>query len=144
MPMMTAKGNPRKSELPAPVARSEAKAQRTFAETYDNAMEEYDGDSSRAARVAYSSLKHSYEKVGDHWERKDSPGPSDSRARSGGPNPSGRSAGGVDAEASKDHLYRIAQRLDIAGRSTMAKAELVEAIDEANQKATADSRSGRS
>ena len=33
---------------------------------------------------AYDALKHSYEKVGDHWEKKAEKGPSDERAKVGG------------------------------------------------------------
>lgn len=137
MPKTTKSGKPKKSELPKPVARSSKKAQRTFAKTYDSAMEEY-GSAERASRVAYASLKHSYEKVGDHWKRKDKKkrGPSDNRAESGGRNPKGKSAGGVDAEATKEHLLKVARKLDIKGRSTMRKKELVKAIDKANRKAT--------
>ncbi|RZK96011.1 MAG: cation transport regulator ChaB [Rhodococcus sp. (in: high G+C Gram-positive bacteria)] len=110
------------------------KAQRTFAKVYDSAMDQY-GDEERAHRVAFDALKHSYEKVGDHWEAKEEKGSSDDRAKSGGPNPSGETAEGVDANASKEHLMHIAQRLDIHGRSTMAKDELVEAIEKANRRA---------
>jgi Rho termination factor, N-terminal domain len=67
-------------------------------------------------------------------------GPSDSLARSGGPDPQGRSAAGVDANASKKHLAQVARRLDIPGRSTMSKGELVSAIEKANRRATARSR----
>ena len=90
--------------------------------------------------MAYSALKHSYEKVGDHWEPKDEKGPSDERARSGGPNARGRSAGGVNANASKKHLLDVARRLDISGRSSMSKDELVSAIDKANRRATSRNR----
>ena len=103
MPTTDDDGKPIESELPSTLQKSDEKAQRTFAKTLDSAEEEYD-DEQRAHRVAYSSLKHSYEKVGDHWEPKDEKGPSDERAESGGPNPKGRSAGGVDANASKKHL----------------------------------------
>ena len=85
-------------------------------------------------------MKHSFEKVGDHWEPKDQKGPSDSRARSGGPNPSGTSAEGVDANASKTHLMDVARRLDISGRSTMTKKQLVEAIKKANRRISARNR----
>ncbi len=77
---------------------------------------------------------------GDHWEPKDENGPSDDRAEKGGLNKED-TAGGVDANASKDHLYEIAQELDIEGRSDMTKDELVDAIDKANQKETKESRS---
>ena len=98
------------------------------------------GEGERAHRVAYDALKHSFEKVGDHWEPKAQKGPSDSRARSGGPNPKGKSAEGVDANASKKHLVEVARRLDISGRSTMSKGELVSAIKKANRRATARNR----
>ena len=50
--------------------------------------------------------------------------------------------GGVDANATKDHLYEIAQRLEIEGRSEMTKDELVEAIQKANDRQTAAARDG--
>jgi cation transport regulator ChaB len=139
MPKMTNSGKPKRSELPSTIARSSKKAQRTFAKAHDAALDEYD-DEERAHRVAYSAVKHSFEKIGDHWEAKDSRGPSDERARSGGPNPSGRSAEGVNANATKDHLYGVAKRLDISGRSKMNKSELVSAIKRANDRASARSR----
>lgn len=135
MPKTDQKGRPRKSELPATVARSPKKAQRTFAEAHDSALEEY-GSEESAHRVAYSALKHSYERVGDRWVAKKRRGPSDERDRSGGPDASGTSHGGVDAEASKAHLMDIARDLDIRGRSTMRKAELVDAIEHANRDAS--------
>jgi cation transport regulator ChaB len=136
MPKTTRSGKPKQDELPSTLQRSPKKAQRTFAKTYDSAAEQYDDDS-RAARTAYSSLKHSYEKVGDHWEAKGEKGPSDR----GGRGRRNDTHGGVDANASKKHLYEIAQRLDVSGRSKMDKAQLVEAIDQANQRRTAQSRS---
>lgn len=133
MPKTTRGGDARKSELPSTLQRSDPKAQRTFAKAHDAAVKEY-GEGERAHRVAYSALKHSYEKIGDHWEAKAHKGPSDERARSGGPNPSGRSAEGVNANASKKHLVDVARRLDIHGRSTMTKDELVTAIEKANRR----------
>ncbi|MDT5009626.1 MAG: hypothetical protein QOH57_1243 [Mycobacterium sp.] len=139
MPKTTKSGAAKKSELPSTLKKSPAKAQRTFAKVHDAAAEQY-GDAERAHRTAYDALKHSYEKVGDHWEAKAEKGPSDSRARSGGPNPSGTSAEGVDANASKSHLMDVARRLDITGRSSMNKGELVSAIKKANRNATARNR----
>ncbi len=135
MPKTTRSGRPKKDELPSTLQRSPAKAQRTFAKTYDSAAEQY-GDESRAARTAYAAVKHSYEKVGDHWEPKDEMGPSDA----GGRGRRDDTHGGVDTNASKKHLYELAQRLDVPGRSKMDKDQLVEAIDKANQRATARAR----
>ena len=138
MPKTTQKGSPRQDELPSTLRRSDHKAQDTFAKTYDSAMEEY-GDAERAARTAYAALKHTHEKVGDHWEEKEQDGPSDARA-AGGRNASGKTAGGVDANASKEHLYELAGRLEIGGRSKMTKAELVEALQKASASRTRKAR----
>jgi cation transport regulator ChaB len=116
-------------ELPATLKRSPKKAQRTFAETHDAAVEQY-GEGERAHRTAFSSLKRGFEKVGDHWEPKDEKGPSDEAAET--PGKGGQAAGGVDANASKAHLYELAKRLDVEGRSRMSKDELVEALQKAN------------
>ena len=123
------------SEIPDTLERSDQKAQDTFAKAYDSAVEQYD-DESRAARTAWAAVKQTHEKVGDHWEPKDENGPSDERSERTG----GESAGGVDANATKDHLYEVAQRLEIEGRSEMTKDELVEAIQKANDRKTAQAR----
>ena len=135
MPKTNKDGSARKSELPSTLKKSEAKAQRTFAKAHDSAAETY-GEGERANRTAYSALKHSYEKVGDHWEAKDEKGPSDTKAAGG----RGSTKGGVDANASKEHLYDLAKRLDISGRSRMSKEELVDAIQRANAKETRKNR----
>ncbi|MCZ2402461.1 ChaB family protein [Paenarthrobacter sp. Z7-10] len=134
MPKTDKGGNAKQSELPGTLQRSDAHAQETFAKTYDSAVAEYD-DEERAARTAYAALKHSYEKVGDHWEAKDSAGPSDNQAK-GGRGTQRPTAGGVDANASKEHLYSLAKRLDVTGRSRMTKSELVDALQKANDKET--------
>jgi hypothetical protein len=46
-----------------------------------------------------------------------------------------------DTNASKKHLQDVARRLDIHGRSTMNKGELVDAIKKANRRESASSRS---
>ncbi len=138
MPKTTKQGKAKESELPSTLQRSDGKAKRTFAKAHDSAAEEY-GDEQRANRVAYSALKHTHEKVGDHWEPKDEKGPSDKQAE-GGKNTRRPTAGGVDANASKKHLQDVARRLDISGRSTMSKDELVNAIQKANDRETARSR----
>lgn len=134
MPKTTKRGTAKQSELPGTLRRSDEKAQRTFAKAHDAAAEEY-GDAERAHRVAFAALKHSYEKVGDHWEAKDEKGPSDAKA-AGGWGTRAATAGGVDANASKAHLYDLAKRLDVAGRSRMSKAELVEALQKENARRT--------
>jgi cation transport regulator ChaB len=132
MPKTTKSGKPKKDELPSTLQRSSAKAQRTFTKAHDAAADEY-GSEERAHRVAYAALKHSFEKVGDRWLPKKKKGPSDKRAEGGGPNNSAPSAEGVDANASKKHLLDIARRLDIHGRSTMDKSQLVDAIKKRNR-----------
>ncbi len=135
----------KKEDLPGTLKRSPAKAQRTYAKTLDSAEEEYDSEA-RAHQTAWAAVKHSFEKVGDHWEPKDEKGPSDAQAArdtsSGSAQGRRDTAGGVDANASKKHLYELAQRLDVPGRSSMSKDELVEAIDKANRRETARARRG--
>ncbi|GAB3254092.1 ChaB family protein [Kineosporia babensis] len=140
MPKTTKSGEPKQSELPSTLQHSDDKAQRTFAKAYDAAIEQYDGDEQRAHQVAFAALKHTHEKVGDRWEPKDENGPSDARAEEGGRTSDKPSAGGVDANATKEHLLEVARRLDVPGRSTMNKDELVEAIQKANDRASARSR----
>jgi ChaB/Rho termination factor, N-terminal domain len=138
MPKTGKDGHARDEELPSTLQRSGEKAQDTFAKTYDAALDQYD-DEERASRTAYASLKHTHEKVGDRWEEKDEYGPSDAHAE-GGRDSRAPTAGGVDANASKQHLYEVAQRLDIEGRSYMTKKELVDAIRKANDAATRKAR----
>ncbi|QDG61032.1 ChaB family protein [Pseudarthrobacter sp. NIBRBAC000502771] len=140
MPKTGKNDHARKDELPSTLQRSDQKAQDTFAKTYDSALESYDNDEERAARAAYASLKHIYEKVGDHWEPKEKRGPSDKRAEQG-VRSSEPTAGGVDANASKEHLYKLARELDVKGRSKMDKDQLVHALQKANDAATRKARS---
>ncbi|MEV0967572.1 ChaB family protein [Microtetraspora glauca] len=129
---------PGREELPSTLERSPKGAQETWIKAHDSAVETY-GEGQRAHRTAYSALKHSYEKVGDHWEKKAKRGPSDAQARKSTPKP-GKTAEGVDTTASKHHLYETAARLDVRGRSKMSKGELVDAIEKANRRATARAR----
>ena len=135
MPKTGAKGQPLESELPGTLRRSDDKAKRTFAEAHDSAADQY-GDEERAHRVAFAALKHTHEKVGDHWEPKKHPGPSDAQAE-GGVDTDRPTASGVDVNASKKHLYELATRLGIKGRSSMTKAELVDALQKANNRESA-------
>ncbi len=42
----------------------------------------------------------------------------------------------MDANASKEHLLRLARRLGVPGRSTMTKQELAAAIEKENDRRT--------
>jgi len=122
---------PGREELPSTLEKSSEKAQRTWIKAHDSAVETY-GEGERAHRTAYSALKHSFEKVGDHWEAKDEKGPSDPQAAKGAPealeNPS-ETFGGVDVEGStKEELYERAKAVDVQGRSDMSKEELARAV----------------
>ncbi len=139
MPKTTKSGKVIESELPSTLQRSDEHAQATYAKTHDSALETYDGDERAANQVAFAALKHAHEKVGDHWEPKEQKGPSDAQAE-GGRGTDRATAGGVDANASKKHLYALATRMEIRGRSTMTKDELVAALQKANNRETAKAR----
>ncbi|MCE7003504.1 ChaB family protein [Kibdelosporangium philippinense] len=131
---------PGREVMPSTVRRSSEKAQATWVKTYDSALETY-GEGERPRRTAFAALKHSFEKVGDHWEPKKEKGPSDPQAAGSYGEREGQSAGGVDLNASKSHLYDLAKRLEIPGRSRMSKKQLATAIQKANDRATAQARS---
>lgn len=130
MPMVSKSGVVRKSELPDTIKRSSDEAQRTFAKAHDSAVDTY-GEGEQAHRVAYSALKHKFEKQGDRWVAKDHKGPSDPRAKDprSRQKSGGTSYGGVDVEGnSKKELYDRAAKLGVPGRSKMSKHELAEAV----------------
>ncbi len=121
-------------DLPETLQRSPAKAQRTYAKALESALETYDGDEARAHRVAFAALKHSFRKVGDHWEPKERRGPSDPQAAKGGAEAlrsTTPTAGGKEVGVTKAELLRRARALDIPGRSRMDRNELVRAIAKA-------------
>jgi ChaB/Rho termination factor, N-terminal domain len=135
---------PAKDELPSTLRRSSDKAQRTWSKAHDCAVETY-GEGERAHRTAFAALKHTHQKVGDHWEPKDEAGPSDERAASGvdpdtGRGPSGKTAGGVNANASKQELLKQARELGVRGRSSMNKGELVDALRKTSDRETRQAR----
>jgi cation transport regulator ChaB len=121
----------RDEDLPGTLQRSPAKAKRTYREAHDAAVETY-GEGERAHRTAYSALKHSFERKGDHWEPKKRKGPSDPQAARSGRaarKGTGKTYGGVDAVGnSRQELYERAKKLGVRGRSRMSKSELAEAI----------------
>jgi cation transport regulator ChaB len=119
----------KRTDTPDTLRRSPAKARRTYQKAHDSAVEQY-GEGERAHRVAFAAVKHSFEKVGDHWEPKRRKGPSDPRAA----NPrarrnEGETFGGVDYYGhTRRELYDRARSLGIAGASRMRKDELAAAI----------------
>jgi hypothetical protein len=121
----------RDKDLPSTLQRSPAKAKRTWREAHDSAVDTY-GEGERAHRTAYSALKHSFEKKGDHWEPKGRKGPSDPQAKKRGAaarRSTSPTYGGVDAEGnSRQELYERAKKLGVPGRSRMTKGELAKAI----------------
>jgi cation transport regulator ChaB len=119
---------PGKDEMPDTIRRSPEKAQRTWVEAHDSAVRTY-GEGRRAHMTAFAALKHSFQKVGDHWEPKAHRGPSDPRAARGHGQGGGRTYGGVDVlGSSKDELMDRARRLGVTGRSSMTKEQLADAI----------------
>lgn len=133
---------PASKEMPSTLRRSPKHAQEVWSEAHDSAVKSY-GEGERAHRTAFAALKHQFEKVGDRWAPKGKKGPSDSQAKRRAPasrRGDGKTAEGVDANASKTHLYEVARKLDIKGRSSMSKNELVKAIQKENRRQTAKSR----
>jgi hypothetical protein len=131
-----------RSDVPSTIARSDDKAVRTFKKTLESAEESY-GGGERARRAAFASLKHTHEKVGDHWEPKGDKGPSDPEAARGAPEVLERpqpTAQGVDVNASKGHLDEVAHKVGIQHPEDMSKGDLVGAIEKANRKLTAQTR----
>ncbi len=133
-------------EMPSTIARSDQKAQRTWKEVHDSAVEQY-GEGERAHRTAFAALKHTYEKQGDRWIPKDEKGPSDSRsqqstedARAG----KGETYGGIDFYGhTKKEFEQRARSLGITGYSRMRKDELVKKIAQREHSQEAKERKGR-
>jgi cation transport regulator ChaB len=134
-----------RDDMPSTIARSDEKAQRTWQETHDSAVDQY-GEGERAHRTAFASLKHTYEKEGDRWVPKDEKGASDPRsemstedARAG----KGETYGGIDYYGhTKKEFEQRAKRLGITGYSRMRKAELVKRIEQ-RERSQAESRRRR-
>src|SRR4051812_11272254 len=132
----------KKEDLPSTLERSPDKVQRTYEKTLDSAEEQYHSEQ-RAHRTAWAAVKHIAEKQGDHWELKDEPGPSDKQAERGGAAARDRprdTAGGVNANKTKQELADDARKASIEGRSKMNKDELVDALRRHNDRETARAR----
>ncbi|WP_410667564.1 ChaB family protein [Amycolatopsis sp. cmx-4-68] len=130
---------PGREDLPSTLLRSPRHAQDTWVAAHDSALRTY-GPGRRAQQTAFSALKHSFEKVGDHWEPKPERGPSDEQAARGAGEPARPTHGGVDATASRQHLYERAKQLGIPGRSRMSKEDLVTALEKESRRRTAKAR----
>ena len=131
-----------RDDVPSTIARSDDKAVRTYKKTLESAEESY-GDGERAHRTAFSALKHTHEKVGDHWEPKEKAGPSDPQAEKSVPESRDQpapTAQGVDANASKAHLEEVAKKVGIEHPGKVRKDELVSMIQKANARETDRSR----
>lgn len=118
--------------MPDTLKRSPERARHLYATVLENAEKQY-GPGERASRTAMAALKHSFEKVGDHWEAKRRRGPSDPRSQQTSSKAKrqgkGETYGGVDAIGNtRSALYERARALRIPGRSSMNKAELARAI----------------
>jgi hypothetical protein len=122
---------PSSEEIPDTLKRSPPKARRTWKKTHDHAVQEY-GEGARAHRTAFASLKHGFEKVGDHWGPKKRKGPSDPRSRKSTPEKragKGETFGGVDLYGhTRDELYARARSLGVRGASRMRKKQLAREI----------------
>lgn len=140
------KDSRRDDEMPSTIARSDKKAQRTWKEAHDSAVETY-GEGERAHRTAFAALKHTHEKQGDHWVPKQEKGPSDPRAakptreaREG----KGETYGGIDYYGhTKKEFEQRAKRLGITGYSRMRKDELVKKIAQRERSQEAQERKDR-
>jgi hypothetical protein len=122
---------PGEKEMPGTLRRSPPKARRTWVKTHEHAVQEY-GEGERAHRTAFAALKRGFEKVGDRWEPKERPGPSDPRSRQ--PTAAkrrgrGETFGGVDLYGhTRAELYERARGLGVRGASRMTKKDLARAI----------------
>jgi hypothetical protein len=131
-----------RKDVPSTVARSDDKAVRTYKKTLESAEDTY-GDGERAHRSAFAALKHTHEKVGDHWEPKEHRGPSDPQAAQGAPRALDQrreTAQGVDVNASKGHLDDVARKVGISQPENLSKDDLVREIEKANRRVTAKAR----
>ncbi|KFU82275.1 ChaB protein [Amycolatopsis lurida] len=133
---------PGREDLPSTLLRSPREAQDTWVAAHDSALETY-GPGRRAAQTAFAAVKHSFVKVGDHWEPKERRGPSDEQAAGGAGQRTKSTHGGVDARAGKEHLSQRARELGIRGRSRMSKRQLVTALEKASRRETARARQSR-
>ena len=128
-----------RQKLPATLKKSPKHAQDIYLETLAATEQEY-GVGERASRTAFASLKHSYEKIGDHWEEKDQPGPSEPRA--GNDNHSRHETfGGVDLIGhTRQELLDMAGKIGATTTTRMTKPEISRALDRRNSQLSRTNR----
>ena len=143
MPSKHQQAEEMRDDVPSTIARSDDKAVRTYKKTLESAEDSY-GEGERAHRAAYGALKHTYEKVGDHWEPKEEAGPSDPQAEQRAPDSLERpkeTAEGSTRTRARPICVDVAKKLGVTGASRMRKDELVDEIRKANARATRQARS---
>ena len=124
-----------RNDLPSTLKRSARRAQDTYTKALDSATASY-GAGDRARRTAITAVKRSFDSIGDKWVPKAGKGPSSAqtgRRRSTRP---ASARGGIDANASKEHLMDVAGKMGISGRWRMNKADLVDAIRKTDNRST--------
>ncbi len=118
MPKTTKPGRRSRTSCPSTLQRSDDTAQATCAKTTTPPSRRY-GEGERAHRTAFAAVKHSLREGRRPLGAQGRAGPERRAGRAAPPRPARRgrrdTAGGVDANASKKHLYELAQRLDVAG-----------------------------
>lgn len=114
--------------MPSSIRRSDERAQDIYVKTHDAATKQY-GEGERSHRTAFKSLKREYRKAGDKWVPKGNRAPSDPQ-QAGNRSTHRMTAGGYDVGpgATVRTLRSEARELGIAGRSSMNKGELRQAI----------------
>ena len=76
-----------------------------------------------------SVATHTFEKVGDHWQRQRRKGPHPARIRAAARRSFGSTSTGVDLIGqTKADLLVLARRYGIRGRSSMSKVDLARAL----------------
>lgn len=115
---------PAKKELFSTLMHSPRKTQEPWMGTHNSAVEQY-GEGQRAHRTPFASLKHSFERLGDHLPKRHHPK---------------STAASADSGKSRNELMNEARSLGVQNYSSMRKPELVDAIERANRRRTVKAR----
>jgi hypothetical protein len=82
----------------------------------------------RDRRTAYVPLKHDSERITESWARTGRKTGLEPAVTASRPSVA-RLVGGIDPNATRGSLYKVAKRLAIKGRSGMTRRQLLEAIE---------------